>query len=92
MSFPPIASKPSENSEMLNVVEGFEPMNSPSKVASGKKLTKKLTSRKRKNDDEEEPSKKLKLDKTAKAKRIPKPKPEKKVLVRISWIRNGRPH
>ena len=100
MSFPHIASKSSNDREMLQVVEGYVPMNSAagvttirpsSKSTSGTKQTKKSGPRKRKGDVDGEPAKKPKLDKTTKAKRTPKPKLEKKELVCAPHHYRGRP-
>jgi hypothetical protein len=85
--FPPSAMKSSNNREMPQVVEGLSPLNSASgnnearsssKSTSEVKQTKMPAARKRKMIVKEEPAKKPKLDKATKAKRTPKPKPEKK--------------
>ena len=96
MPYPQIAIK-SDDREMLQVVEGLAPTTSPVSEGtaarfslnstSGTKQVNKSAPTKRKIvvKSEGESTKKAKLDKATKAKRTPKPKPEKKELVRISF-------
>lgn len=101
MSFPPLASKSSNDREVLQVVEGLAPLNSvsernephsSSKSIGGAKQTKKPVARKRKRVVEGEIAKKPKLGKANKTKRTAKVKPERKELAKYQldhaiWMR-----